>query len=143
VFINQLNKAEVRLRRENELSVYTAHQKIDELLKKIMRDEDRHSPVKMEELKEIVQLAITNNPAFLIKFNEFDPEFSKKILLIAPNLVASEIEFCALLRLNFETKEIARYTKSSVRAAEGKKYRIRKKLDIPSDQDINIWMTRI
>jgi hypothetical protein len=143
VFINQLNKAEALLRRESELSVHTAQQKIDELLKKIMRDEDRHSPAKTEELKEIVQLAINNNPAFLTKFNEFDPVFSKTLLSMAPNLVASEVEFCALLRLNFETKEIARYTKSSVRAAEGKKYRIRKKLGIPSDQDINIWMTRI
>ncbi|MES2426402.1 MAG: hypothetical protein V4560_05490 [Bacteroidota bacterium] len=143
IFIDQINKAEVQLRRESELSVHTAQQKIDELLKKIMRDEDKHSPAKIDELKEIVGLAIDNNPAFLTKFNEFDTEFSQKLLAIAPNLVASEIEFCALLRLNFDTKEIARYTRSSVRAAEGKKYRIRKKLGIPSDHDINIWMTRI
>jgi hypothetical protein len=143
LFIDQLNKAEVLLRRESELSVLTAQRKIDELLKKIMRDEDRHSPAKVDELKEIVQLAVNNNPAFLTKFNEFDPEFGKNLLNMAPNLVASEIEFCAMLRLNFETKEIARYTKASVRSAEGKKYRIRKKLNIPSDQDINVWMTRI
>ena len=143
IFINQINKAEVLLRRESELSVYTAQQKIDELLKKIMGTEDKHSAAKMEELKEIVELAINNNPAFLTKFNEFDPEFSKTLLTMAPNLVASEVEFCALLRLNFDTKEIARYTKSSVRAAEGKKYRIRKKLGIPSDHDINIWMARV
>jgi hypothetical protein len=143
VFINQLNKAEMLLRKESELSVHAAQQKIDELLKKITRDEDKHSPAKMEELKEIIELAVNNNPAFLIKFNEFDPEFSTKLLSMAPKLVASEIEFCALLKLNFETKEIARYTKSSVRAAEGKKYRIRKKLNIPSDQDITIWMAQI
>jgi len=143
IFINQINKAEVLLRRESELSVYTAQQKIDELLTKMMGDEDKHSVAKMEELKEIVELAINNNPAFLTKFNEFDPEFSKTLLTMAPNLVASEVEFCALLRLNFETKEIARYTKSSVRAAEGKKYRIRKKLGIPSDHDINVWMAQV
>ena len=143
LFIVRIYKAEMQLRKENELSVSAAQQKIDELLKKIIREEDKHSPAKLEDLKEIVQLAVDNNPAFLIKFNEFDPEFNDKLLAIAPTLVASEIEFCALLRLNFETKEIARYTKTSVRAAEGKKYRIRKKLNIPSDQDINVWMTRI
>ena len=142
-FINQINKAEVRLRRENELSVNTAEQKIDELLRKITWNEDKHSSAKTDELKEIVELAINNNPAFLTKFNEFDTEFSKNLLNIAPKLVASEIEFCALLKLNFDTKEIARYTKSSIRAVEGKKYRIRKKLGIPSDKDINVWMTRI
>ena len=142
-FIGGLYKAEMQLRQENELTVNTARQKIDELLKKIILEEDKHSPARQEELKEIVELAVNNNPAFLIKFNEFDPGFNNKLLALAPNLVASEIAFCALLRLNFETKEIARYTKTSVRATEGKKYRIRKKLNIPSDQDINVWMTRI
>lgn len=142
-FIVQLNKAEVLLRKETEESVSMAQQRIDELVKKIELNEYSESPSQMEDLKEIVQLAVNNNPAFLMKFNEFDTGFSKKLLNMAPNLVASEIELCVLLRLNFETKEIARYTKASVRAIEGKKYRIRKKLGIPSDQDINIWMTHV
>ncbi len=143
IFIVQLNNAELLLRKENEVSINMAQQKIDELIKKIELSEDNRSPSKMEELKEIVQLAVSNNPAFLVKFNEYDPAFCKKLLELAPNMVAAEIEFCVLLRLNFETKEIARYTKISVRAVEGKKYRIRRKLNIPSDQDINIWMTNI
>lgn len=96
-----------------------------------------------EEMRTVVQMAITNDPAFFIKFNKLDQAFTKKVLEIAPNLVASELEFCALLRLNFETKEIARYTGLSVRAVEGKKYRVRKKLRISSEEDINIWMTRL
>lgn len=143
VFIVQLNKAEVLLRNETEQSAMEAQERIDGLMKKIESNELSHSPSKMEALKEIVQLAVNNNPAFLIKFNEFDPEFSQKLLKIAPHLVASEIELCILLRLNFETKEIARYTKASVRAIESKKYRVRKKLGIPSDKDINIWMAHI
>jgi uncharacterized protein YqfB (UPF0267 family) len=143
VFIIQLNKAEVLLRDETEESAMMAQQRIDELMKKIESNERSHSPLKLEELKEIVQLAVNNNPAFLIKFNDFDPDFSQKLLKIAPHLVASEIELCILLRLNFETKEIARHTKASVRAIEGKKYRVRKKLNIPSDQDINIWMAHV
>lgn len=96
-----------------------------------------------EEMRTVVQMAIANDPAFFTKFNKFDQDFTKKVLEIAPNLVASELEFCALLRLNFETKEIARYTGLSVRAVEGKKYRVRKKLKISSEEDLNIWMTRL
>lgn len=143
VFIVQLNRSELLLRRENEQSMISAQQKIDELIKKIVSDGGSRSVSKIEELEEIVHLAINNNPAFLMKFNEFDPEFIKKLLNMSPTFIATEIEFCVLLRLNFETKEIARYTKTSVRSVEGKKYRIRKKLDIPSDQDINIWMTNL
>lgn len=128
-----------RLKKEQRLS----HERLNELVRKIELNEQNRSPSKIEELKEVIQLAVHNNPAFFLKFNEFDPKFNKKLLEIAPNLVATEVEFCAFLRLNFETKEIARYSKISVRAVEGKKYRIRKKLGLQTDQDINIWMSNI
>lgn len=143
VYVIKLNKSELLLRKENEKSVNEANERIEELIKKIELKEGHQSAPRSDTLKETVQLAIANNPAFIVKFNEFDPNFSKQLLDIAPNLVASELEFCSLLRLNFETKEIARYTKTSVRAVEGKKYRIRKKLAISSDKDINVWMTNL
>ncbi|WP_184544672.1 tetratricopeptide repeat protein [Mucilaginibacter sp. FT3.2] len=115
----------------------------DELVEKLEHNNSVKPVSKADALKEIVDLVMSNNPAFLMKFNEFDTGFIKKISAIAPNLVASEIEFCVLLRLNFETKEIARYTKTSVRAVEGKKYRIRKKLAIPSNVDLTTVMTQI
>jgi len=119
-------------------------EKVDELMKRIkLNDDDYRSASKAEELKEIVQMAVSNHPAFIAKYNEFDPEFSKKLFNIAPSLVAAEVEFCILLKLNFETKEIARYTKVSVRTVEGRKYRVRKKLGIPSNHDINIWMSHL
>ncbi|WP_184547131.1 tetratricopeptide repeat protein [Mucilaginibacter sp. FT3.2] len=99
--------------------------------------------LKMDDLKEIVHLAMENNPLFLTRFNQYDPEFVKNILFKAPNMVAVEIEMCVLLRINFDTKEIARFTNSSVRSVEGKKRRIRKKLSIPSAIDINVWMTNV
>lgn len=116
------------------------------LIEEKMKMMDHSTPISKndeEEMRIVVQLAITNDPAFFLKFNKFDQVFTRKILEIAPNLVASELEFCALLRLNFETKEIARYTGLSVRAVEGKKYRVRKKLKISSEEDINIWMSRL
>lgn len=128
-----------RLKNERKLSEI----RINELVNKLDQNQENWSPQKTEELKEVVQLAMQNNPSFYLKFNDFDPSFGKKLNNIAPNLVATEVEFCALLRLNFETKEIARYTKSSVRSVESKKYRIRKKLAIPPDQDTYLWMANI
>ncbi|WP_183558443.1 tetratricopeptide repeat protein [Mucilaginibacter sp. SP1R1] len=128
-----------KLKREIKLSAG----KMDELIRRIGLKEDKRSPAKIEELKNIVQLAINNDPAFFVKYNEFDREFSKKLLGLAPNLTAIELEYCLLFKLSFETKEIARYTKVSVRTVEGKKYRIRKKLNIPSNQDVSIWMNHI
>lgn len=117
--------------------------RISELIKKIDENKENRSPKKVEELKEVVQLVTQNHPSFYLKFNDFDPDFGKKLNDLAPNLVASEVEFCAMLKLNLETKEIARYTKSSVRSVESKKYRVRKKLGILPQQDIYLWMASI
>lgn len=124
-----------RFKREVRLST----EKIDEMTKKI----EQHDGSRSEELKEIIHMAVNNDSAFIAKYDKFDPDFSKKLLSIAPNLSTIEIKFCLLLKLNFETKEIAQYTNASVRTVEGKKYRTRKKLDIPSNQDINIWINSI
>lgn len=58
----------------------------------------------------------------------------------SPKLVAKEIEICAMLVLNFETKEIARFTNSTTRSVESRKYRIRKKLQLSSSEDLTLWM---
>lgn len=113
-------------------------EKLELLSSKTLNDKvDEHS------LKEIIQLAASNDPAFLIKFKEYHPIFIEKLMKLAPTLVSSDLLICAQLRLGFYTKEIARYTDITVRAVEGKKYRIRKKLDIPASEDINVWMMKI
>jgi tetratricopeptide (TPR) repeat protein len=93
-----------------------------------------------EELKNVISLAVANDPTFLIKFKELQPHFFEQLLVKAPSLVTSDLLICGQLRLGFYTKEIARYTKTSVRSVESKKYRIRKKLEIPASDDINVWM---
>ncbi|WP_184550489.1 hypothetical protein [Mucilaginibacter sp. FT3.2] len=143
VFLLLIFSAIFFYRRRLKSEIKRSKEKVTELLAKLEVNEDMRSPAAIEELKIILQLAVNNDPAFFVKHNEFDPDFSKKLLSLAPNLTAIELEFCLHCKLGFETKEIARYTKVSVRAVEGKKYRIRKKLNIPSNQDINIWMNHI
>ena len=94
------------------------------------------------EIEEIVLLAKTDQSIFYSKFQEVFPNFISKILEVAPTLVLTELQLCAYLRLNFSTKEIAIYTKSSVESINQKKYRLRKKMNIPPGEDINIWMSK-
>lgn len=98
----------------------------------------------LKSFKELTSMAIENNPSFLTAFQIHHPDFCARLEELAtPRLISSELEICAYLRLNFETKEIARYTNSSIRSVENKKYRIRKKLNIPSDEDIKLWMSKV
>ena len=49
-----------------------------------------------------------DDPGFMFAFEKLYPDFSDKLLQIDSNLTKSEIEFCALLKLNLSTKKIAR-----------------------------------
>ncbi|WP_047432857.1 tetratricopeptide repeat protein [Chryseobacterium indologenes] len=92
---------------------------------------------------EVVQLAKENSPEFFTRFNEVYPEFRNKLLEISPRSKTSELTFCAYLFLNFSTKDIAEFTFTSPRTVQTRKYNIRKKFNIPTDEDLYIWIQNI
>lgn len=96
-----------------------------------------------ENIREIYNLAENNSPMFFEKFQVFFPHFIPEVLAINSNLIHSELYFCALMKIDFDTKKIAQCTNSSIRAVESKKYRIRKKLNIPSEMNINSFILKI
>ena len=96
-----------------------------------------------ESFKEVVLLAKGNKPEFLTRFNQLFPEFSAKVLSVNDAVQSSELRFCAYLYLNFSTKDIAEYTYISVRTVQTKKYKLRKKLNIPGDVDIYVWLDNL
>ncbi|UFH32422.1 hypothetical protein LNP04_01560 [Chryseobacterium sp. C-71] len=87
---------------------------------------------------ELYDLALSKNSLFITYFKSQYPDFFEKILQNSPTIISSELEVCAMLKLNMGTKEIATATNSTIRAIENKKYRIRRKLNISSDTDINL-----
>lgn len=89
---------------------------------------------------ELYDLALSRNSLFITYFKSQFPEFFDHIIKVSPNMVSSELEVCALMKLNLSTKEIASATNSTVRAIENKKYRIRRKLGISTESDINIYI---
>ena len=96
-----------------------------------------------ESFEGIVQLAKENNPEFLTRFQEIYPEFTDKLKEISPEINSEDLRFCALLKLNFSTKDIAEYTFVTVRTVQTRKSRLRKKFNIPSDEDIYLWMNEL
>lgn len=92
---------------------------------------------------ELIILAKENAPEFSIKFRELYPELYLKLLELHPNIKNSELTFCAYLKLNFKTKEIATYLYVTPRAVEIRKNRLRKKFNISSEQDLYIWINNI
>ncbi|RZJ69256.1 triple tyrosine motif-containing protein [Flavobacterium sp.] len=69
-------------------------------------------------------------------FNSADNDFLKKIKLLHPSLTPNDLRLCAYLRLNLSSKEIAPLLNISVRSVEVKRYRLRKKMDLPHEKGV-------
>lgn len=128
------------------LNRYNAHsrkqrivlqQQLEEYKNQPSDKKNETSPVNHQELK---KLAYSNDPAFLTSFINTEEAFVTELLNIQPKLSNVEIELAAYMRLNFETKEIARVCKISVRAVESRKYRLRKKLLLKSSVNLQLWL---
>ena len=69
-------------------------------------------------------------------FNHADKDFFKKVKELHPQLTANDLRLCVYLRLNLSSKEIAPLLNISTRSVEIKRYRLRKKIGV--DREINL-----
>ncbi|QIY89473.1 tetratricopeptide repeat protein [Chryseobacterium gallinarum] len=92
-----------------------------------------------ESFNALVQLAKRNDSAFLTRFQEVYPDFIEKLLNINEDLSGADLHLCAMIKLNFSSKEIATYMSILHKSAQQKKYRLRKKLNVPSGQDLYVF----
>ena len=69
-------------------------------------------------------------------FNNADKGFLEKIKQIHPDLTPNDLRFCAYLRLNLSSKEMAPLLNISVKSVETKRYRLRKKLGLEHDSGL-------
>jgi DNA-binding CsgD family transcriptional regulator len=86
-----------------------------------------------------INKSISNDDSWTIfkeAFNNADNDFLKKIKQRHPSLTPNDLRLCAYLRLNLSSKEIAPLLNISVRSVEVKRYRLRKKIDLPHETGV-------
>ena len=76
-------------------------------------------------------------------FNNADKKFLKKIKAKHPELTPNDLRLCAYLRLNLSSKEIAPLLNISPRSVEVKRYRLRKKINLPHDANLTNYILEI
>ena len=69
-------------------------------------------------------------------FNNADKDFLDKVKLSHPDLSPNDLRFCAYLRLNLSSKEMAPLLNISIKSVETKRYRLRKKLGLEHDSGL-------
>lgn len=76
-------------------------------------------------------------------FNNIHSDFFKKLLEICPDLTPSEIKIAALLKLNLNTKEMAALTYKSESGIKSTRFRLRKKLNLNSDDSLVPYLMQL
>jgi len=76
-------------------------------------------------------------------FLQMHSGFYEKLLEINPDISRSELQMCALLRMNLPSKEIASLLFLSLSTVDQKRHQIRKKLNLESNQNLNNFLINI
>lgn len=119
-------------------------QKLDEemgLLSESVRREDKKSVVtsKINDIRNDLQSYLNNDEGwdkFEENFNIVYDDFMKKLTAQYTNLKMSDRKLCAYLRMGLSSKEMAALLNMSVRSIETARYRLRKKLNLESGENL-------
>ena len=101
------------------------------------------------DLKKVIKI-IDNNinntddwKLFKEAFDNADKDFLKLVKEKHSSLTPNDLKLCAYLRLNLSSKEIAPLLNISPRSVEVKRYRLRKKMDLPPKTSLTNYILDI
>lgn len=80
---------------------------------------------------------------FEIHFQHVHTDFYNRLNEKYPGLTPGEIKLCAFLRMNMSSKDIASLTFQSLKSVEVARTRLRKKLDLPRDENLVAYLFRL
>ena len=73
---------------------------------------------------------------FITHFDQVHSDYLGILKTRFPALSATDLKLCAYLRMNLSSKEISQLMNISVRGVEIARYRLRKKLQLPTDENL-------
>lgn len=117
--------------------------KKDKLIEKKILETDVLKLKVNDSFEEVIQLMENRSPLFLVRFKEVYSEFYEKLITHTPDLTEHDVKFSAYLRLNLTNKEIYQYENISLRGIETKRYRLKKKLKLPQEVELQKWILEL
>ncbi|NIJ45878.1 tetratricopeptide (TPR) repeat protein/DNA-binding CsgD family transcriptional regulator [Wenyingzhuangia heitensis] len=85
----------------------------------------------------------SNWKEFETRFTLINQNFYKKLREQFPNLSQTDLKICALIKLNFTSKEMSSLLGISVESVHTSRYRLRKKLNLEKEQSLSDFINSI
>ncbi len=129
------------------LDAYSRQQVIEQLRESLRDARSKGSAATFRSLSTHLQSLSANEgnggefwSIFEKNFDLIHEHFFRNLRQKYPQLTATDLRVCALMRLNLSTKDMARFQGMTVRGVETARYRLRKKLGLSSDVNITEFM---
>ncbi|WP_157471436.1 helix-turn-helix transcriptional regulator [Marinifilum fragile] len=94
---------------------------------------------RLKEINKLIQSGISNEEDWKLfneNFDKANETFLQNLRKRYIDLTPNDLRFCALLRMNMTSKEIASLLNISPRSVEVKRYRLRKKLNLEHEKNL-------
>jgi len=115
-------------------------EELDQAIKQSKEPETRSSIKKVISILSDDQRLEDDWDSFAVHFDQVHTDFLKRLKIQYPQLSPKDLKLCAYLRMNLTTKDIAPLLNISVRGVEISRYRLRKKMNIDADTNLNDYM---
>ncbi len=125
------------------MSMIKKNELLNSIKKEIVNKTDQRS---IQNVIKIIDKNLNNTDdweMFETAFNNADKDFINKIKNLHDTLTPNDLRLCAYLRLNLSSKEIAPLLNISSRSVEVKRYRLRKKMNLPHDVNLTSYILEI
>ena len=139
--IEQLS-SEIELKNKELADIFLHQYEKAKLLQDVIDNVDASN----EKIKKSLASQINKNSDwenFKIHFDKVHEGFFDKLLSFSKDFTTKDIRFCAYIRMNLTTKEIAIMLGISHRTVQGIRGRVRKKLNLTPDQDLTLFLMNL
>ncbi|MFZ4862255.1 triple tyrosine motif-containing protein [Sphingobacterium sp. Mn56C] len=107
-------------------------ERLSPLLKQGLTSEQTMEMKKVMRLLQEAENGESDWEQFAIHFDQIHSDFLGRLKDKHPSLSANDLKICAYLKMNLSSKEMAQLLNITIRAVEVSRYRLRKKLQVPS-----------
>ncbi|PHN92794.1 tetratricopeptide repeat protein [Maribacter sp. 6B07] len=117
---------------------------LKELKEKLKSNKDNLQQSEVNKLLRTISVSNNNNwEEFRLRFTAVNEKFYKKLTEKYPKLTQSDHKICALIKLNFSSKDMARLLGISVESVHTTRYRLRKKLQLERKENLEDFIAQL
>lgn len=118
-------------------------QNIQERIKSLYQLPEKEVHIQLRGINLFVSKFTSHNDEYEALIDKLNVEFLAKLTALHPELTKNEKRIASMLRVDFSTKDISSIMNTEPKSVDMARYRLRKKLQLESDKNLNEYLQKI